>query len=435
MRRLSFTAPGLLLLLAAMPASAAAPEPPPYGESVAAAKALMLGGRRDEARVLLRQLAARYPDSNDVHFLLGLLAVDAAEYDRAIEHFRSILVRSPEAVRVRLELGRAFFLKRDFENAFRQFQFARAGRLPPGVGASIDRFVATIRQQKDWSYSFSVALAPDSNINNGSSTSEVEIFGLPFELSEGSRQRSGIGLAVDASAEFAPSIRERARLRLGASVQRREHEGEDYDDTTLAVHAGPRIVAGRWDLSLLGSGFRRSFGGRVLNQGYGVRGEAAHYLGPRTAASFGLSAHRIAFPDYPLQDGWALSASAAAMRALTPASTANGRIAVSRRTARTPELASWSGSLAAGYYRDLPGGFSLYAEPSYAIALYDADDPFFAKRRKDRTMELRLALLNRRIVLSRFSPRIGVTFARRNSNIDIYDFSQRRLEVGVTSAF
>ena len=433
MRRLPFAALGLLL--AATPATAAEAEPAGYGESVAAAKGLMLSGRRDEARALLQQLAGRYPDSNDVHFLLGLLALDAADYDRAIGHFRSILVRSPDAVRVRLELGRAFFLKRDYENAFRQFQFARAGRLPPGVQGTIDGFIGKIRQQKDWSYSFGVAIAPDSNINNGSSAGEVLIFGLPFELSGDSRQRSGVGLAVDASVEFAPRLSGSSRLRLGASLQRREHKGEDFDDTTLAVHAGPRIVAGRWDLSLLGSGFRRSFGGRVLNQGYGVRGEATHYMGPRTAASLGLSAHRIAYPDYRHQDGWALSAIAGATRALTPASSVNGRISVGRKTAGTPELASWSGSLAVGYYRDLPGGFSVYAEPSYAIARYDAEDPFFAERRKDRTLELRLALLNRRIVLSRFTPRIGVTFARRNSNIDIYDFNQRRLEVGVTSAF
>ena len=82
-------------------------------ESVETAKSLILRGRADEARSLLQDLAARYPTSNDVAFLLGLLAVEAREYDSAVSLFRAILVRSPDAVRVRLELGRAFFLKRD----------------------------------------------------------------------------------------------------------------------------------------------------------------------------------------------------------------------------------------------------------------------------------------------------------------------------------
>jgi hypothetical protein len=48
---------------------------------------------------------------------------------------------------------------------------------------------------------------------------------------------------------------------------------------------------------------------------------------------------------------------------------------------------------------------------------------------------LQLAVLNRRIILSRFTPRVALTIARRRSTVDIYDYSQRRIEVGFTSAF
>src|SRR5215213_9231057 len=118
-------APGVLLgLAAAGPAAAATPGGAPV--SVETAKALMLSGRSEEARSVLQDLAREQPSSNDVAFLLGLLAVDATDYRQAIGYFRSILVREPAALRVRLELGRAFYLSHDYENAFRQFQFARA---------------------------------------------------------------------------------------------------------------------------------------------------------------------------------------------------------------------------------------------------------------------------------------------------------------------
>ena len=135
------------LLVGGMLNSPAAADGPPVHTSVASAKALMQSGRSAEARQLLQELATRNPRSNDIDFLLGLLAVQSSDYDTAVDHFRSILVRSPNAVRVRLELGRTFFLKHDYENAFRQFQFARAGKLPRGVGSSIDRYVAAIRKQ------------------------------------------------------------------------------------------------------------------------------------------------------------------------------------------------------------------------------------------------------------------------------------------------
>lgn len=423
------------LLVGGMLNSPAAAEEPPVHTSVASARALMQSGRSAEARQLLQGLATRNPRSNDIDFLLGLLAVQSSDYDTAVDHFRSILVRSPNAVRVRLELGRTFFLKHDYENAFRQFQFARAGKLPTGVGPSIDRYVAAIRKQQDWSYKVSVAIAPDSNINNGTSSRETEIFGLPFELGEDTRRKSGIGVAIDASAEFAPQVSDNVRLRIGTAIQRRQYRDADFNDMVVAVHAGPRLELRGWDLSLLATGFRRQLGGRRLSEGAGAKLEGAYTPGARTQVSFGLAVHEVRYPDYSLQDGRSFSAWSGAVRAITPSSSINARIGGSRKTARTPELASWSGWIAAGYYRDLPGGFSIYVEPSYGSSRYDAADPLFGRRRQDRLLELQLAVLHRRIVFTRFTPRVALIFTRRDSNIDLYDFNQRRLEVGLTSSF
>jgi hypothetical protein len=418
----------LAALAAASPARATEP-------GVDTAKALMLSGRSQEARSLLQDLAREHPADNDVAFLLGMLALGAGDYREAIGDFRSILVRQPNALRIRLELGRAFYMAHDYENAYRQFQFARAGKLPSGVGASIDKFVAAIRREKNWSYSFGVAIAPDTNINNGTSSRETEIFGLPFELSNDTRRRSGTGLTISGSGEFAPRISDTARLRMGGSVERREYKAHDFDDMTMSAYLGPRIVLSDWDLSVLATGFRRTFGGRRLSQGAGARIEAIHGFGARTAISLGVSAQEVRYPHYPLQDGRSYSAALAVIHSLTPASILNTRIGASRHAAQTPELASWSGWLSAGYYRDLPGGFSIYVEPSYALSRYDAADPFFGKRRNDRLLQLQLAVLNRRIVLSRFTPRIALTVARRYSTINLYEFTQRRLEIGFTSSF
>jgi outer membrane protein len=427
-------APSLLLgLAAASPAAGAAPSWRPA--TVETAKALMLSGRPDEARSVLQDLAREQPASNDVAFLLGLLAINATDYRQAIGYFRSILIREPAALRVRLELGRAFYLSHDYENAFRQFQFARAGKLPPGVSASIDKFVAAIRREKIWSYSFGIAIAPDTNINNGTSSRETEIFGLPFELGSDTRRRSGTGLTMTASGEFSPHVTDTIRLRVGASLERREYKAHDFDDMTVAAYAGPRILVADWDLSILAAGFRRNFGGRRLSEGAGARIEAVHGLGGRTAISLGVSAQEVRYPHYSLQDGRSYSATIGLLRALTPDSAANARLGMSRHTAQTPELANWSGWLAAGYYRDFAGGFSIYVEPSYAISRYDAADPFFGKRRTDQLAQLQLALLNRRIVRSGFTPRIALTVARRYSTINLYEFTQRRVEMGFTRSF
>ena len=56
-------------------------------------------------------------------------------------------------------------------------------------------------------------------------------------------------------------------------------------------------------------------------------------------------------------------------------------------------------------------------------------------KRNDRLAQIQLSLLNRRIVLSRFTPRVTYTFARRSSNIALYNFTQNRVEIGLSTVF
>ena len=76
---------------------------------------------------MLAELERANPRDDEVQFLLGMIAMEEKAYGQAIRRFRRILARRPGAVRVRLELGRAFYLAKDFDNAERQFRLARAG--------------------------------------------------------------------------------------------------------------------------------------------------------------------------------------------------------------------------------------------------------------------------------------------------------------------
>jgi len=108
---------------------------------------------------------------------------------------------------------------------------------------------------------------------------------------------------------------------------------------------------------------------------------------------------------------------------------------VSRQLARIGPYANWSGFVAAGYFRDLPKGFSVYVEPSFSRARYDAALLGFGKRRSDNGHSILVTLLNRHVILDRFTPRVTYTFTRQNSTIPLYQFQRSRLEVGLTTVF
>ena len=239
-----------------------------------AAELLLEAGRLDDARTVLLSLERVQPRDNQTEFMLGLIDVSQAHYAAAISRFRQILVREPSAVRVRLELARAFYLRRDYDNAERQFRFARAGDLPAAALTNIDRFLYAIRQLRRWSYDVAVGLAPNTNENAGSAATTVDLYGLPFQLSPDARKQSGVGFSAHADFDWSQPLRDHLKLRIGGQVDTTDYSRGDFDDTSIAAYIGPRIVTQRWDFSPLVTGFRRWYGGQLYNQGVGGSLEA-----------------------------------------------------------------------------------------------------------------------------------------------------------------
>lgn len=399
------------------------------------ARALILAGQVDAASAIIEARLAIAPKDLQARFLAGMIAAARGQNRKAIALYRSILVDEPGASRVRLELARTFFLEKDFGNALRQFQFALAADPPASVADNIRKYIAAIREAKTLSYTVSVAVAPDTNLNTGSAAREVTLFGLPFDLSDEARQRSGVGLAVEGGGEWAPTIAPRARLRIGANLHRREYVGSTFDDMIIAGYMGPRLVTGKWDLSLLATGYRRWFGGLFNSHAEGLRLEASYYVDGQLGLSAAATAQRVRYTADCSRDGSIVSLGGGAYYAVTPTSALNLKAGVSRQRARDEAYSSWSAFVAPGYVRELPLGFTAYLEPSFSLAEYDAPLLAFGRRRSDRTYSILASLLNRRLVLGHFTPRVSYTYTRQNSSVPLYQFNRNRVEIGLTTVF
>ena len=147
--------------------------PPAAGQQsvasgIANAEALIVERRFEEALTVLLPLVeasvAGSQGNQDALFLIGLAALGVAQdpeiteaeretfLDQAIAVFRAILVRNPGLTRVRLELGRAFFLKEEDTLATSNFELAIADNPPAPVVANVNLFLAQIRARRRWSF-------------------------------------------------------------------------------------------------------------------------------------------------------------------------------------------------------------------------------------------------------------------------------------------
>jgi len=167
-------------------------DPAAVRAGLSAARKLNAQGNFEEALAILRPLVGGRTVHADALFLFGLAALGALQapgidedgrealLDEAIAAFHSMLVTRPELIRVRLELGRAFFLKREDSLARRHFEQVLAGKPPAPVALNVSRFLSIMRARKRWSIRVGMALAPDSNIGAASDERTVYILGLRF---------------------------------------------------------------------------------------------------------------------------------------------------------------------------------------------------------------------------------------------------------------
>ena len=175
-----------------------------------------------------------------------------------------MLVTRPDLIRVRLELGRAFFLKGEDSLARRHFEQVLAGKPPAPVALNVSRFLSIMRARKRWSLRVGMALAPDSNIGAASDERTVYILGLPFRRDQEDLTSSGVGVSVWAGGEYQYPLDRQWRLRAGGDVSRREYRSREFGRTTVAAHLGPRWLLGRGgEASLLAERAPTLAGGRA----------------------------------------------------------------------------------------------------------------------------------------------------------------------------
>lgn len=403
--------------------------------STQAAQLLITADKLDDARkILLNDLKAK-PEDSETLFLLADIAAAQKDYDAAISYYRHILVNEPDAERVRLELARVFFLKGDYDNADRQFRFARAGNVEDAVKANIDRFLSAINRLREWTFNFSFALAPDTNENAATNLSLVSIYGLPFELTPDARRKSGVGAAGEIGGEWSPPISDNLKARIGADIYRLDYSGSQFDDMTISSYAGPQWLFADGDISVLASGFQRWYGNRLYANGVG--GKLAGDYGITSDLLIGASvgAQSIFYRGFSAQNGPLVSVQAQATYVLSPSSLFQLQSGFNRQqTEQTPYSYSgyWFG---VGYSQDLPLGFSAGFQPTYYVTDYDAPLLAFGATRHDHAMSLSFNLLNRRLDYNGLTPRFSYTYTNQQSSIPLYRYSRNQFQIGITSQF
>ena len=82
-----------------------------------------------------------------------------------------------------------------------------------------------------------------------------------------------------------------------------------------------------------------------------------------------------------------------------------------------------------------PGSWISSLSWQYAHYHFGGTDPFFWTVRKDRENTAEFAIMNRYLSYKRFSPRLTLGYADRQSDIELFSYDRAYARIGVVSDF
>lgn len=392
--------------------------------------------RRDKARSLL-ELLARNPHvdiRNEARFRLAQLSAASGRHAEAASELRRILDEKPDAAGVRLELARLLDRMGDKEAAWRQVRAVQASRMPPAVARLVDRYSEALRTARPNGASFELAIAPDTNISRSTRADALATVLGDFAIDEGSKAKSGIGLAVRGQAYRRLPLGRDAHLLLRAGGSADLYGKPRFNDLALDFAAGPELHVGRNRVGVELGATQRWFGQKPYLRSARIAASLARPLGRRSQLRAGASASLVDSRFNDLQDGKSLSASVGLERALSATTGVGVSLSADRLSARDPAYSTLGWRAGAFAWRDV-GRSTLTLGVEHGRLEADERLALLPEARSDRLTRLSIGATFRQLGFAGFAPVTRLVVERNRSKVAFYDYSRTRTEFGLVRAF
>jgi len=379
----------------------------------------------------------------DAAFVSALATLDAGAPRQAIPVFLNILAAYPDLVRVRLELGRAYFADRQWVNARREFLLTLSADLPDAVRRNVLRFIREIDARRGFDWSLGVSLAA---LRSGEDfrTDQIDLnFGgatLPFTLNRSDERELGLTFSASASLRTDLPALNGAGFTTGAFGE--AFTFGDYArnpalrDISYGARTGLRVAAARTTSSVAISATRRDVAAAHFEDRAGLE------LGFERRGATGLSVFgtgsyvQVDNAARDTLDGHAVFVELGLRRSLRGTTLIGLSIfGEARRTDLDFEAYDRVGVTLFG---SAEARFGLSIRPSVTLAHKDfrTPNPLFVGNPDERDIRGRLRVEKTDLIVGNgFSPFVEIEARKVISGIDAFSFDSRDLRVGLRRVF
>ncbi len=405
---------------------------------------LLIHLTRSGQQGLAAELLKRYPLTgpharNRTLFIEGLILKADGNLTGAAKKFRAALANDPHLTLVRAELAQTLVALDEDDSAKHHLELLAADAPTQAEADGIRAFVDRIDEKSPYKFSFYVAAAPSTNVNNGSGHSTVysPLFGSNLTISDDGRKKSGLGMLAGVNAAF--------QRRLGndfSFVAAGNAEGRVYNDSTFNTLSFSQSAELRY---LLNRGYL-GFGG-VSSQLVDDDTLDMSYIsyGPRVSSRLNVTGKDVVtasstyeWRDYSggtSSDGTAWLNDAAWTHSFNSALsvTLTGGYDDVKLDLAQNSYDSWS--VGAGLYSELPHGITANLSGEVKFSTFDDTNLLAGVVRDDTRYVGSIGVTKRDINIFGFAPELSYTYVRNASNISMYDYDSHNVDFRLTKDF
>jgi outer membrane protein len=371
---------------------------------------------------------------SEARFRHGRYLAGQRRFAEAAVLYRAILDEEPNAQSVRIELATALAQMGDLSGARRMLRQAQAGGLPQSIARVVDQFAAALRSRKPITASLEFAFAPSTNVNRATSATTLDTVFAPFQLSDDTRARSGVGLKIAGQATgrvpASPNLNLIARLAGQGNLYR----DSSFNDVLGSAQAGVEWQVGKLRLQPLLGMSLRWYGSKLYAKTDTAAVNLLRSLGPKAQLEIevgvGLANYRL----NDLQDGPIYNANVTYERALSTRSGVSLSLLLDRQDAHDPGYATINGGAQVLGWHEF-GKVSIYVTGGVSRLIADGRIFLFRYRREEWQVRATAGVVLRSLTISRFAPLVRISYERNRSTIGIYDYRRLGAELGVSRAF
>lgn len=359
-------------------------------------------------------------DPLQILFEVALHEINKGNFSAAIAVLESLDVKT-QSPRVQLELARALFLDRRYQSAKEAFEMVlQRPDIPWAVKENIHRYLKEIDSNLGF-IKFGFSIVSDSNPRNFTDSRQIRIAGQPLYIIPPKDNKEIVGVRYTVSGA-------RAILDTGSLVGYLNASYLDFANSQFdrwGVDAGLLLSFKSWPRFKLRAGLEESYYDQEHLYEF-------PYIGlifiPQPADQFRLNGElkigHLRVPNARYLDATNLSLTTKTSKKVTKKILTSADIYLEKSIADERAYSYYGGSLGIGLNMSIYRNWQIKPSVSLGRRLYEAEDPFFAKTRRDTRKQFGFTLKNGDLKVFGFVPEVGVTYDENVSNIDFYSYDK-----------